>query len=285
MVQHACPRRPDGSLSGPGVCVRGADAGARRPVKALCISIHDVAPATWGRCARLIEHLDRAGPFPLTLLVVPHYRGVPSEDPRFLEALRARVARGDELALHGWTHVDDRPVPGALQGLKRTVYCDREGEFAALDAREAADRVARGIDWFRGHGFALHGFVPPAYLMADRARSVLAAMPFDYTARLGSLELLPEGARIASPPVMYSARSALRGAMSLGWNGLLGPALAPRPLARVGLHPIDVEHPSLVRQAERLIERLARDRAAMTKAGFAALWRRARIATSDRVGA
>ena len=58
--------------------------------------------------------LDEAGAPPLSLLVVPHYhyRAPHAGAIRaFLRAMEARLARGDELVLHGCFHVDDAPRP------------------------------------------------------------------------------------------------------------------------------------------------------------------------------
>src|SRR6185369_14504453 len=73
---------------------------------ALCISIHDVAPATWADCARLLEALAPLGPLPLTLLVVPDYHRQGAAVPGwYRHAVERRLEMGDELALHGWNHL------------------------------------------------------------------------------------------------------------------------------------------------------------------------------------
>ena len=79
----------------------------------LCIAIHDVAPATWPACARLIAVLDAIGAPPATLLVVPdwHRRGAIDADAAFRRAIDARIARGDEIALHGHVHLDEARAP------------------------------------------------------------------------------------------------------------------------------------------------------------------------------
>ena len=42
-------------------------------LRALCVSIHDVAPATWTDCRRVIAAVHAVAPIPLTLLVVPTF--------------------------------------------------------------------------------------------------------------------------------------------------------------------------------------------------------------------
>src|SRR5262249_6155720 len=67
--------------------------------------IHDVAPATADQTARWCADADSLG-IPVSLLVIPGpWRGAPLVDePGYADVLRARIARGDELVLHGWEH-------------------------------------------------------------------------------------------------------------------------------------------------------------------------------------
>ena len=39
-------------------------------LRTLCVSIHDVAPATWPDCQRVIAAVHAVAPIPLTLLVL-----------------------------------------------------------------------------------------------------------------------------------------------------------------------------------------------------------------------
>jgi len=70
--------------------------------RCVCVSVHDVAPATWTQCERLLGMLDAIGPLPVTLLVVPdfHRAGAVDTSAAFIRAIKARLARGDEVALH-----------------------------------------------------------------------------------------------------------------------------------------------------------------------------------------
>jgi predicted deacetylase len=66
------------------------------PQRALCISIHDVAPSTWPACRQLVETIHAVAAVPLTFLVVPAYHRLPVADARPYEAaLDAHLARGD----------------------------------------------------------------------------------------------------------------------------------------------------------------------------------------------
>ncbi|MBO0869477.1 MAG: DUF2334 domain-containing protein, partial [Micromonosporaceae bacterium] len=68
--------------------------------------MHDVAPATLEETYRWCAEADMFG-IPVSLLVIPGpWRGgALAESPDFAGVLRTRVAAGDELVLHGWTHV------------------------------------------------------------------------------------------------------------------------------------------------------------------------------------
>ena len=99
----------------------------------LCVSIHDVAPATWSDCLRLVEAVRAVADIPLTWLVVPHYHFRPEQSPAMEACLNVALERGDELALHGYSHLDTEAGGGGLRArFLRNVYTRREGEFAGL---------------------------------------------------------------------------------------------------------------------------------------------------------
>src|SRR3569623_827832 len=161
-----------------GCSPRGGSARAPRcaPVAeqpALCIALHDVAPATWPACRRLLALVDELGPVPVTLLVVPdyHHRGRVTGDPSFIRAIEARLARGDEVVVHGYHHLDEaRNTASPLQWIKRHVYTQSEGEFAAIDEAEAHARLMRGWEMLAIElGWPVAGFVAPAWLLGRGA--------------------------------------------------------------------------------------------------------------------
>lgn len=242
---------------------------------ALCVSIHDVAPATWTDCARLLDALATLGPPPLTLLVVPDYHRQGSALPgRYRDALERRLAAGDELALHGWCHLDEGPPPaGVRDWLRRQVYTAGEGEFAALSAAEAARRLDAGRAWFAAQGWPLAGFVAPAWLLGPGAWQALAQPVahrprFAYTTTLRVFHSFVPQRTLSADCVVYSARSSVRRAASLAWNAR--PRDRSAPLLRIALHPADASHPTLLRQALRHLQDELLEREAMTKAQFAA---------------
>lgn len=238
---------------------------------ALCVSLHDVSPATWPACARLLSMIDAlgSGSVPVTLLVVPDYhrRGRIDHDPAFLRTIERRLAKGDEVALHGYYHLDDQTRPrGATDWLRRCVYTAGEGEFDALDAEEAGARLEQGLALMRRLAWPVHGFVAPAWLLGAGTRTALCRLPFAYTTTLRAIHRLPDWRMTPSPGLVYSVRGPLRRAVSRGWNTWLFAQLRQReaPL-RLELHPADARHEAVVGHWWSLIERALPHRHPMTK--------------------
>jgi predicted deacetylase len=245
------------------------------PAKALCVSVHDVAPATWPQCERLLQAIHTVADIPVTLLVVPAYHRHPAPaDGRYERQLEECLARGDELALHGYTHLDEASVPTTWRDkFTRTVYTRSEGEFYAIGAAEARRRLELGLAWFAQRRWPVEGFVAPAWLLGANAWSVLADFPFSYTTTMRRFFLLPGRQALISPSLVYTVRSPWRRRMSCTWNAMLCRSLQDRSLVRLSLHPTDAGYPNIIRHIQMLIESLLMQRQAMTKAAFAGLWR------------
>lgn len=240
-------------------------------LRALCVSIHDVAPRTLPACETIAAAIERIDPrLPLTLLVVPHYHGDSVVSREFLRWISQRLARGDELALHGFTHRDEARAPSSFNArMRRGVYTAGEGEFSALDRSEAAKRITLGRRWFAERGWRPEGFVAPAWLVSPGTWEALRDFDFLYTTTLSRFHFLERGSDIAAPSVVYSTRSAWRRSASRMWNSALARASTRMPLVRFGFHPADAFHRDVMTHALALLEKLAADRNALTKAAFA----------------
>lgn len=240
-------------------------------LRALCVSIHDVAPRTLTACRAIAEAVERIHPqAPLTLLVVPQYHGDTEVTRDFVDWIADRLRRGDELALHGYTHRDQSKPASSLFGrMKRDVYTAGEGEFSALAEHEARELIARGRAWFDEQGWKAEGFVAPAWLASSGTWRALREFDFLYTTTLSRFHLLQRDVVLRAPSVVYSARSAWRRTASRAWNSGLTRATAHMPLVRFGFHPVDMAHPDVMSHASRLIDALARDRTLLTKAAYA----------------
>ncbi|HKE46510.1 MAG TPA: polysaccharide deacetylase family protein [Rhodanobacteraceae bacterium] len=237
-------------------------------MRALCIAVHDVAPATWLPCEALLALLRDVGAPPATLLVVPDYhrRGCVECDRAFVRAIDRRLARGDEVALHGYHHVDDGPVPHSpTEWLQRRWLTASEGEFSALTQHEAEQRIDAGLAMFARLQWHASGFVAPAWLLGDGARAALARTTIRYTSTHAHLESLAEGRRIPAPAISASARSEWRRWMSRRWLAIARTALRNEPLLRVALHPADAADAGLLAAWRTLLRALLADRVALTK--------------------
>lgn len=238
----------------------------------LCVSIHDVAPGTWDDCARLAQALREVADIPLSWLVVPRYHGRTDDDAALRAGLDAALARGDELVLHGYTHLDtEAPGDGLRQRFLRGVYTQREGEFAALPREEARRRIGLGLDWFRERGWPVSGFVAPAWLMGQGAWAALGDFSFAYTTTFTRFHVLG-GEALFAPSLVYAARNRSGRALSPVAAQLLARWQARAPLVRLSLHPPDVRHPRLLAHAQDLVEQLLRTRRAVTKETCARLY-------------
>jgi predicted deacetylase len=238
----------------------------------LTVALHDVAPATWDRCARVMAAVREVADVPLTLLVVPAYHGRCSAQPAFEAQLGERLAAGHELALHGYFHCDPQTPSNLTDWVRRRVYTV-EGEFATLCEREACERIHLGQRWFAANGWPLAGFVAPAWLMSDGTWTALRSnRELSYTSTLTGLHLLPLVASLRAPCLTWSTRAAWRRVGSLAWNGTLVHAARSMPVVRLGLHPNDADDPAVRRSWQKCLGRLLEDRCAVTKAAFARAW-------------
>lgn len=218
--------------------------------------MHDVCPATWPQCERLLAALAKVAPHPATLLVVPeYYRGSPARgDKEFCRTLSLRLHAGDELALHGFRHHDDEPLGGAVDRIVRTVYTAAEGEFARVSQAQAYARILTGIRWFKEQNWPLHGFVAPAWLMSPGTWNALENLPLRYTTTLTRLYLLQQGRSYPSTNLTFCVRTPLRRATSHGWVELARQLGQNGPLVRLGIHPADGAYPRVVRHWQSLLE-------------------------------
>ncbi len=244
------------------------------PRRWLCVSLHDVAPATWAACQRVLDAVREVAEIPLTLLVVPAYHGQCSAQPEFEQAIDAQLAAGHELALHGYFHLDAQVPSDLIDWVRRRIYTNGEGEFCGLSEEEARERLTLGARWFAAKGWPLSGFVAPAWLLGNGAwKALRTRRDLLYTSTLTKLVALPEAHAISAPCLTYSVRSAWRRPTSIIWNTVLSRVTESAPVLRLGLHPHDAESRSVRRSWQRLLERALTHRTAVTKAEFVRQWR------------
>lgn len=213
-------------------------------MKAVCLVLHDVAPSTWADYQPFVEAVDALGDVPMTWLVVPdfHRHDALDANPAFRRVLDARVARGDELALHGYYHDDQEPLPNNPRDwFMRRVYT-HEGEFYRLSREAALARLHAGLEMFQRCDWPVHGFVAPAWLMSDGTRQALCELPLSYTSDPQHLYRLPDFSAIAAPGLVWSARSAWRRGLSKILSEQREQRWREASVIRLGLHPVDMRH-------------------------------------------
>ncbi|MES2354872.1 MAG: polysaccharide deacetylase family protein [Pseudomonadota bacterium] len=237
----------------------------------LCVSIHDVAPTTWVECSRLLSFLDSFENIRSTLLVVPDYHrhGRIDSHPQFLNALENRLARGDEIALHGYYHLDDSPPPrNPIDWVQRRMFTQSEGEFAAISNDDALKRLQWGVNLMEYLGWPLKGFIAPAWLIGKSAEQALKTFDFAYTTTLNGIYRLPDWQFTWSPALTYSVGSPLRRTMSLSLNQTRLALFRNAPLLRLCLHPVDFHFDDVMVQWGNFIERALETHIPITKAGW-----------------
>lgn len=246
----------------------------------LLLVLHDVAPQTWADYQPFVEAVDAIGAVPMTWLVVPDFHKHNDLDahPSFRRLLTRRVARGDELALHGYFHCDDAPSPTTPRDwFMRRIYT-HEGEFYSLSQDAALARLHAGIEVFHRYDWPLEGFVAPAWLMSEGTRQALRQLPLSYTSDPQHLYRLPDFTQVEAPGLVWSARSAWRRGVSKLVSDQREQRWRQAPVIRLGLHPVDMRHEFSRNYWLRTLKRLLDEgRVPLTKSRWL-------MQQSDRIG-
>lgn len=228
------------------------------PARGLHVAVHDVAPPHLPRLERIDAQLARLGVGArCTMLVVPdfHRRAPLAGSPAFARWLRARADAGVEMLLHGFTHVDETEHRGARRRYLARTMTAREGEFFGLDAVEALRRLDEGRRAVEDAvGRRVDGFVAPAWLYGPGARAALREAGFRIAEDHWSVWSPADGrVLLRSPVVSWASRTPARLAGSVLWSRAATLALRPLRFVRVGIHPCDADHDSLVREIDRVV--------------------------------
>jgi uncharacterized protein len=221
----------------------------------LVVSVHDVSPATADQTARWCADADSLG-IRVSLLVIPGpWRGEQLADaPDYAGVLRHRAAGGDDVVLHGWRHVAG-PEGGRVRRAVGHAVARGAAEFAALDATDAAERLAAGRAVLDGFDLPTDGFTPPGWLASPGAVRALKAAGFRYLTTHWGLQHLGDG--------KLRRGFALSHRPSGGLGERIGAAMmhaaATRTarhggLVRIALHPDDLARPGLRDTTLRSIE-------------------------------
>ncbi|KAF1307466.1 DUF2334 domain-containing protein [Pseudomonas sp. SG-MS2] len=237
----------------------------------LMLVLHDIAPETWPDYQPFVQAVDEMGHVPMTWLVVPnfHHRNPLAGSPAFCRLLERRLARGDELALHGLYHADDGPSPSSLREYFMRRLYTHEGEFYALNQAQAMRRLEAGLEVFARQGWPVAGFVAPAWLMSQGTRQALSQLPLRYTSTPQHLYRLPDFTAFNAPGLVWSARSAWRRSVSRVVCDWQCRRWRNAQTLRLGLHPVDMRHRSSRDYWLRTLDKLLmQGRAPLTKSAW-----------------
>jgi hypothetical protein len=230
----------------------------------LLASIHDVSPRFESEVDALIDLLRPHVGNRIAMLVVPNHWGeapiVPGSP--FARRLRAWADDGFEILLHGYFHRDEARHGRASDQLRARLMTAGEGEFLGLSISEAKSRIASGTALLEDIiGRPIAGFVAPAWLYGEGALHALAEARMTIAEDHMRVWSPATGKQLARGPVItWASRSPLRLASSLAAAVALRGA--PMRVLRVGVHPPDIRHPTLVRSIARTMKTASRRRRA-----------------------
>lgn len=225
----------------------------------LAVTIHEIEPATWERCALLREWLADHGVARATLLVVP----APDLHPfdRRSPALRAwleeRIADGDEVAQHGLLHRRTRPGAPRRAGAGRSPR--DAAEFVGLDAAETARALDAGRRILADAGIVAHGFVAPGFAYTRALHEALRSR-YAWWATAEALHRSTAPRPLRSAALGRGAVDPLRRAASPFLVRTASRVAGGRPV-RLELRPGDVDHPRSIAAAQAVLRRHAHRRA------------------------
>jgi predicted deacetylase len=237
---------------------------SRSSDRLLLASIHDVSPRFEGEVDRLIDVLAPHVGNRIAMLVVPNHWGdapIVTGSP-FAARLSRWAEAGIEMFLHGYFHRDRSRHGGAADRLRARYMTAGEGEFLGLERDEARTRIAEGralVEEVIGRPIA--GFVAPAWLYGEGALTALKECGVPLAEDHFRVWSPATGAVLARGPVITWA-SRTRGRLA---SSLLAAAVlrhAPLPVLRIGVHPPDCRHASLVRSIEHTFGKAAQTRRA-----------------------
>jgi predicted deacetylase len=221
----------------------------------LVVSVHDVAPASAEETLRWCADADALG-IPVSLLVIPGpWRGQQlSDTPDFSRVLGERRDHGDEIMVHGWTHVAGPEGSWTRRAIGRAV-ARGAAEFAALDEAQAAERLAAGRTVLAGFGLTTPGFTPPGWLASGPAVRALRHAGFTHTTDHFGVRDLRTGRRHRGFALSHRPGGGLSERLGAAMVEGLGRRIAGRGgFVRIALHPDDLHRPGLRDATLRAIE-------------------------------
>lgn len=207
----------------------------------LVISLHDVAPSTLAETSRWREVVEGATGGPVSLLVVPRYRGRDSwRSGPGRDWLADRAQDGDELVLHGYSHLSTTGADGR--------------ELAGRRPWAVTAVIADGVRELTSAGLAADGFIAPSYWHPGCADDACRTLGIRWWATRGALRWENGSRRL--PSLGLGASTATRRVLSPAAARSAARLLAAAAVVRLDLHPADLRDARLERAGRELLARL-----------------------------
>jgi predicted deacetylase len=229
----------------------------------IAVSLHDVEPATFERCALIRDWLNDHGVDRVTLLVIPapDLHAFNDRRPDMAQWLDECARGGDAIAQHGFQHRQARRARGPRQLLAR-MQAGEPAEFVGLDVDETRRAVLAGRRVLKLAGVQPRGFVAPGFAYTGALRATLATT-FDWWAGIGRLHRAAGDRTTTAPAPALTLGTSTRVKRWTSPSLVCAGALMSGDLLRLDLHPADLDHPRAVAAVERVLRR-ACDRVAVT---------------------
>lgn len=252
------------------------------PSRQLVVSVHDVAPQTRPRVARLLDLLAAIGVERRSLLVIPNFQGQGSLDVHddFCAWLRERRQQGDEIVLHGYEHIGVGRPRNAGEHFRNRWFTQGEGEFLSLEYDAAFDRIARGKAMMERAGLHPRGFVAPAWLVNEGGLRAARDLGFQYTNSYLTVGDLARHRTHWVPSLVFGPGH-LNEDLGIALQRRLSRLLAGRPAIRVVLHPPCVDDQPRLASLQSLITSQLEDREPATYLQLLASLRREAWSAGD----
>lgn len=228
----------------------------------LLASIHDVSPRFESEVDGLADLLEPHVGQRMAMLVVPNHWGnapIVAGSP-FATRLRDWANSGIEIFLHGFFHRDEATHTNSADRIRARFMTAGEGEFLGLDRAAAFARIADGRALLEDViGRPIDGFVAPAWLYGPESLQALRDCCISLAEDHMRVWSPATGNELAKGPVItWASRTRLRLASSLFAAAVL--RHFPLKVLRVGVHPPDIRHPSLVRSIDKTFRIVAENR-------------------------
>ena len=116
----------------------------------------------------------------------------------------------------------------------------------------------------RDAGLSVGGFTPPAWLLSEDGRRVLAEEGLFYSTELQRVDLLQANRKLYAPTLVFSSRSGWRRWTSIRWVRFWERFNRNNPVMRLAIHPIDWRYPAIRETVLLMARRLAESRTPIT---------------------